>query len=249
MSIFLSFRLRLPTLLLATVLSCVAASRAADGVLSTLDPREVAPSAIAQPQAASPPGLQGVPGTPYSISNPGGQTVVIPYRASSAQPAPFSSSDTVDAVTTAAAGDVVILSDPAGTDDPSNWAAVFRFLNPNDPTGADGLLADDVEGFDTSNVGSGGFANFKLFPNTIYLADVASGDTGRAGMYEELGLGGNGILPGQTAIFYYTVDVTGSGGTGPGGGSVPEPSTFLLIGLGGGALIAGRLRRYGRARA
>ena len=172
-----------------------------------------------------------------------------PYRASSAQPAPFSSSDTVDAVTTAAAGDVVILSDPAGTDDPSNWAAVFRFLNPNDPTGADGLLADDVEGFDTSNVGSGGFANFKLFPNTIYLADVASGDTGRAGMYEELGLGGNGILPGQTAIFYYTVDVTGSGGTGPGGGSVPEPSTFLLIGLGGGALIAGRLRRYGRARA
>ncbi len=225
---------------------CVNAVQAGTADLATSDPGLFSLASVGKPHAVTPAVANG-PGTPYSFSNPGNETIIIGYNASSAQPAPVSSSNALG-ITTVVAGDVVFLSNPAGTDDPSNWAAVFRFLNPNDPTGANGLPANEVEGFDASNAGPDGFANFQLFPDTIYLANVDDLPSGHIATSSEIGDGSNGLLPGQTAIFLYTVDVTGSGVTGPGGGSVPEPSTFMLIGLGVCALIAGKLRHRGRAR-
>ena len=144
----------------------------------------------------------------------------------------MSASNSFD-ITNVVAGDVVMLRDPAGTDDPSNWTAVFRFLNLNDPMGADGLPADEVEGFDSTNTGPGGFGSFQLFPNTIYLADTQNSSTNHTAITEEFGPD-QGILAGQVATLFYGVSVN-SVGTGPGGGgNVPEPSTWaaVLLGLG-----------------
>jgi hypothetical protein len=187
-----------------------------------------APAAFVQPLAVSTGTFTDIPGTPSSFMNSGDETVIIGYTAVSAQPALISDSN-IFGITSSVAGDIVMLIDPAGSNDPSNFSAVFRFLNPSDPTGTKGLAADEVEGFDTSNVGPGGFASFSLLPNVLFLADAPTGPGRHDAVASEFGPDG-GILAGQLGTIIYDIDVTG----------VPEPGTLALAGI---AVLGPLLRR------
>ena len=71
---------------------------------------------------------------------------------------------------TATPGDFILLNDPAGGSNPTNWVAVVRFFNPADLTGTNGLAATYSQAFFATNFGGAGFAGLKLFPNTNYVA-------------------------------------------------------------------------------
>ena len=215
-------------LLAAAMLPCLAVARAGEADGSAAGPGMLSCAAARQPSAVSPEPYINLPGTPSTFNNPGGQTIVVGYNVYSARPAPVSGSSIFN-ITSTAAGDIVMLRDPAGSNDPSNWVAVFRFLNLDDPTGALGLSANEVEGFDASNVGPGGFTGFRLFPNTVYLADTERPPSSHFTFASELGTGGNGLFVGQTGTLVYTV-------------TIPEPATWLELLAGAGA-IAGVLRR------
>ncbi|HTB85261.1 MAG TPA: choice-of-anchor tandem repeat GloVer-containing protein [Candidatus Sulfotelmatobacter sp.] len=111
-----------------------------------------------------------IPGTPltYTGSNPGG--------------AVFISNDSVFGIgpikggtpgafvtLTAEAGDLIVLTDPAGGNNPTNWAAVARFFNPSDLTGTNGLAATETEAFFATSLGGSGFTGFQLFPNIDFI--------------------------------------------------------------------------------
>lgn len=215
-------------LLAVALLPCLDTSRAAGVDGSAFDPAQVDVASSGQPQAVTT-DFTNAPGTPYPFTNPSGSTLIIGYHANSAQPAPVKGNNLAFDISRVVSGDIVFLLNPAGSNDPSNWAAVFRFLSPADPTGAQGLPADQLEGFDTGNTGPGGFAGFKLFPNTVYVADSYTPTSGHIATATEVGNGSNGLLAGQTAIFIYTVNV-------------PEPATWLEL-LAGSGIIAGVLRR------
>ena len=177
---------------------------------------------------------QIAPGTPISWTDPGGSVVVIDELASSPDPEPIIDGSVASFdITTAVAGDIIFLTDPNGGNDPSNWGAVLRFLNPNDPTGSLGLAATDIEAFVPGNAGPNGFADFTLFPNAIDAANPTDGGSeGYSGTLTEFGPA-DGIPAGQTASLIYT--------------AVPEPGTTTLLNLGVTMLTIGagarRLRR------
>ena len=150
-----------------------------------------------------------IPGTPLTISgsNPGGNTLV-------SQDVVFGSGPieggTPDAFTTlyAMPGDLILLTDPAGGNNPTNWAAVVRFFNPADPTGTNGLAATESRAFFSTNFNGDGFAGLELFANTDFISagsiDTTNGVTQIATTDTVFGPAGI-VLAGQTYITVLTV--------------------------------------------
>ena len=222
----------LTLVLLIAAMPSLTASRVFGLDALSLDPA-VVESALAPPTQF----VQGVPGTPNAVDDPGGSTIVLSYNAASPDPEPIPSENTptVTGITSVFAGDIVFLADPNGGVDPSNWAAVLRFLNPNDPTGSLGLAATDEEAFFADNVGPGGFAGFSLFPNavTAYNSTPDEPVNNYLGFLTEFGPEG-AISASQTADFIYGVK-----------DAVPEPGTRALLALGMiGLTISTRTRRF-----
>ena len=102
---------------------------------------------------------------------------------------------------TATPGDLILLIDAGGGNNPTNWAAVLRFFNPADPTGNNGLAATISQVFFATNYGGTGFAGFQLFPNTDFIPAITintvNGITTVGGTFEEFGPAGI-FLAGQT---------------------------------------------------
>jgi hypothetical protein len=117
-------------------------------------------------------------------------------------------------------GDVIFLTDPFGGTGIANWAAVLNFFNPADLNGQQGLAATEYQTFCGANVPNG-FANFSLFPNTVYISSLSSGVSVVEAQYTEYGPVG-GILAGQQAI------MTLYAASQP----APEPSLLGLSALG-----------------
>jgi hypothetical protein len=184
-------------------------------------------------------GPAGIPGTPATPTGTLGQTIIFqegvmeltvtPTNASaSGSNYSYTASSTIP-------GDVILLADPAGGDAPSNWLAVAQFFNPSDPTGAQGLLSTEQEGFFARDF-AGGFTGFSLLPNVYYFAapgEAASGTYMVAtATYEQFGPVG-AVQGGQIADTILTVS-----------GNVPEPGAAGMVALGAAVLIiAARCRR------
>ena len=130
------------------------------------------------------------------------------------------------------AGDIVFLANASGGDDPSNWAAVLRLFNPDDPTGQEDLPATESIAYFPDV--PGGFGSFQLFPNYNFQYG-GDGTVGRPRIpYQYTSLqvtfGPNeGVLPGQTADILYSA-------------ASPEPGTLSLLVL-GGTMFALKIRR------
>ncbi|HEV2691761.1 MAG TPA: choice-of-anchor tandem repeat GloVer-containing protein, partial [Verrucomicrobiae bacterium] len=105
-------------------------------------------------------------------------------------------------------GDVVLLKDPDGGNDPTNWAAVARFFNPADPTGTNNLAATDSQAFFANNYNGAGFAGFQLFPNTSFQPASSvisvSNSFEITSTYTVFGPSG-AIIPGQSALNVLTL--------------------------------------------
>jgi uncharacterized repeat protein (TIGR01451 family) len=147
--------------------------------------------------------LAAVPGIPLDWTDPGGALIVTDAGDGfGVQPVQFN----LDTNDTAIPGDVVMLIDPSGGISPTNWEAVINFFNPVDPTGAQGLPATESQTFFGGNVPNG-FANFALFPNTVYLtnASIVAGSSALATTSQFGPIGG--IPPGQFDINIYTAIV------------------------------------------
>jgi uncharacterized repeat protein (TIGR01451 family) len=147
----------------------------------------------------------GPPGTPtLDYNNPGGDIITIlegggigvqlitNYNNSS-----FS----------AFAGDVVMLIDPNGGNNPTNWEAVMNFFNPGDPTGSNGLAATEYLTFFPTNAGPDYFANFPLLPNVIYVPVIQTNADGSITAGSTVFGPAGGILSGQEAIIVYTAAI------------------------------------------
>jgi uncharacterized repeat protein (TIGR01451 family) len=129
----------------------------------------------------------GIPGTPYAgfwnplvflntngLANSDAANANITNTVQSIQSS-FSADYDGNYPSNAIPGDVVILLDPNGGTNTSNWGAVVRFFNPGDPTGTNGWAATHDRAFFPADVGAGGFANFKLFPTvTFFTGSIGS---------------------------------------------------------------------------
>ncbi len=212
--------LRLLSVALLTTTPCVATH----GVVVSLPPTTDEPV---------PPGYSvGAPGTPFALANPGTTTIVITEGTDFPVPRPVS--DTANyVITNVAIGDVIFLLDPARGQARSNWSAVLRFLDPDDPTGAEDIQATEDQAFLARDMGPDGFANFTLFPNVLYAQNTSSSDP--ANYYAtntEYGTAG-GIRAGQTAIFLYHASDS----------AIPEPGATAILVLSGVGLAAGTYLR------
>jgi hypothetical protein len=190
--------------------------------------------------------LVPVPGTPAAgAPNPGGSSIIYvegggvgvqPIIDTAFSPDPYS----------VTAGDVVILSDSAGGDAPSNFAAVIDFFNPADPTGALGLAGTEYETYYGGNAGAGLFSSLPLSANTIYAPQgsvvAAPGDLD--GLYYQFGPAG-GIEAGQEALLVF---LAAPQPPAPTVSTVPEPSTWLLMILGVAMCGAVLRRKWGLQR-
>ncbi len=103
-------------------------------------------------------------------------------------------------ISTAVPGDLVLLADPNGGTARSNWAAVARFFNPDDPTGEHGLAATADQGFVPAEFGPAGFANFTLLPQVTYLSQTTVTDGQVYGFYTQEGPD-EGLYGGQGGNF------------------------------------------------
>lgn len=177
------------------------------------------------------------PGTPTTNwINPGTQTLIIGESVDTGiQPIDVAGAGT--SFSNTIPGDVVLLTNPNGGTNTSNWAAVVSFFNPADPTGTNNLAAIDDQAFFPVN-GSNSFLNFLLLPNTLYIPEgTTNADGSIIATYTEFGPVA-GILAGQQAIFS-TIAY-------PYASPVPEPGTVGLMGLGSAALALGVWRRRKR---
>jgi uncharacterized repeat protein (TIGR01451 family) len=154
----------------------------------------------------------GPPGTPASnYNNPGGTVLAFPIGGGIGVQ---SVTNTVffSANTTVLAGDVVFLRNPINGNNPTNWAAVLRFINPADPTGTNGLAATEYETYFQTNASPNSFAGFSLLPNVDYLP-IASTNADGSITADAVVFGPVGaIISGQEAIIVYTASIQPSAG-------------------------------------
>jgi len=150
------------------------------------------------------------PGTPIAWTNPGGSEIFTYALVIGGKPRPIEVGEYGgSAATTSQPGDIVLLTDPTGGNNPTNWAAVARFFNPADPTGSNGLAATSSQAFFPTNASpNNGFAGFQLLPVVFYLPEgtvtTNGGITNIITRYAEVGPAG-GILAGQTNEVTLTV--------------------------------------------
>jgi uncharacterized repeat protein (TIGR01451 family) len=110
-----------------------------------------------------------VPGTPMAgWSNPGGNFVVTYSLILVGAPSPIQVGAGANPATNGQPGDIVLLVNPNGTIDSTNWAAVVRFFNPGDPTGTNGLPATYSQVFFPTNFSSN---SFRLFPVVSFIPE------------------------------------------------------------------------------
>jgi len=153
---------------------------------------------------------QGIPGTPVSTNwNPGGATVLLGEGGGiGVQPILYFS-----VPFTATPGDVVMLIDPNGGTNTSNWKAVVNFFNPSDPTGTNGLVATEYQTFFPTNAGPNYFANFPLFTSVAYVPIASTNADGSiTANYEEYGPSAGGFYVGQKGIIILTASIQPSTG-------------------------------------
>jgi hypothetical protein len=179
-------------------------------------------------------GPAGIPGTPAGPAEDDGSVVVFQEEVMELTVTPPNATGGSYSASSTIPGDVILLADPAGGDALSNWVAVAQFFNPSDPTGAQGLLATEEEGFFARDF-AGGFADFSLLPN-VYYGQNGGGSSGTdmvaVTTYEQFGPVG-AIPAGQSGITILTID-----------GNIPEPGAASMVALGAAVLIvAARCRR------
>jgi hypothetical protein len=195
---------------------------------------------LAAPNLASADDFQDPPGLPVAgTPNPGTRTTVV-QEGGGIGVQPITNGLSQIPITTLP-GDIVLLSDPAGGDASSNFAAVVNFFNPADPTGTLGLEATEYQTYFGGNVGANTFANLTLFHNTIYIAQdpavegfLPAGDIG--GDLDVFGPDGF-VISAQLA----TLEITAAPQPPVVTATVPEPITISLFGA--GLVGAGALRR------
>ena len=108
------------------------------------------------------------PGTPVAWTNPGGQSVVTYSLLLAGAPSPIQVGEGANPATNGQPGDIVLLVDPNGGTNPTNWAAVARFFNPGDPAGTNGLPATYSQVFFPTNFNSN---SFRLFPDASFIPE------------------------------------------------------------------------------
>jgi uncharacterized repeat protein (TIGR01451 family) len=144
--------------------------------------------------------VDAVPGTPIAWANPGGATVITYSTILVGAPSPIQVGDAVDPATNGQPGDFVLLVDPNGGTNSTNWAAVARFFNPSDPTGTNGLPATYSQVFFPTNFSGN---SFRLFPDVSFIpegtATTNNGFTSIVTFCKEYGLA-DAILAGQENI-------------------------------------------------
>ena len=178
-----------------------------------------------------------IPGVPVAgTPNPGSPTVIF-QEGGGIGVQPITTTATGSNPISTTPGDVVILSNSAGGDVPSNFAAVVDFFNPADPTGVLGLNATEYQTYYGGNVGTNTFADLTL-TNAIYVSEAPSsdfpaGDIG--GTFDVFGPSGN-ILTGQLGIF-----LVAAAPQAPLISAVPEPATWTMMIVGFG-FVGGTLR-------
>ena len=148
----------------------------------------------------------GPPGTPVSgFRNTGGQSIIVEIGGGiGVQPI---INVLFSANATAFAGDIVFLINANNGNNPTNWAAVLRFINPGDPTGTNGLAATEYETYFQTNAGPNYFAGFSLLPNVDYLP-IASTNADGSITADAVVFGPVGaIIAGQEAIMDYTASI------------------------------------------
>jgi len=148
----------------------------------------------------------GPPGTPVSgFRNTGGQSIIVEIGGGiGVQPI---INVLFSANATAFAGDIVFLINANNGNNPTNWAAVLRFINPGDPTGTNGLAATEYETYFQTNAGPNYFAGFSLLPNVDYLP-IASTNADGSITADAVVFGPVGaIIAGQEAIMEYTASI------------------------------------------
>jgi uncharacterized repeat protein (TIGR01451 family) len=150
----------------------------------------------------------GIPGTPYAVISPTNATLFLRYLIGiSAQPLLLNYDNMTPASTNALwtnaiPGDVVMLNNSNGGNNPTNWLAVARFFNPADPTGINGLPATKQQAYFWANLGSTGFTGFNLLPNSVFSASTTNSDGSQIeAVLTEMGQPTGGIKAGQLAIF------------------------------------------------
>jgi uncharacterized repeat protein (TIGR01451 family) len=175
---------------------------------------------------------QGIPGTPVSTNwNPGGATVLLGEGGGiGVQPILYFS-----VPFTATPGDVVMLIDPNGGTNTSNWKAVVNFFNPSDPTGTNGLVATEYQTFFPTNAGPNYFANFPLFTSVAYVPIASTNADGSiTANYEEYGPSAGGFYVGQEGIIILTASIQPSAFavtiTSPTAGQVVSNAAFTVTG-------------------
>jgi uncharacterized repeat protein (TIGR01451 family) len=185
----------------------------------------------------------GYPGTPYAgaWNLPVAQTIVIGISAGSGiQPVQTSiigvnelAPTNAPQATNAIPGDIVLLLNPSGGNNPTNWAGVVRFFNPNDPTGTSGLAATEDQAFFPAQSGSNSFANFNLFPNVVFFPSTTDPNGNLTHTYTEIGFPTAGIQGGQTAIFVLvasnsSADLSLSASISPTGAEVGQDLVYSI---------------------
>jgi uncharacterized repeat protein (TIGR01451 family) len=180
----------------------------------------------------------GPPGTPVSgFNNRGGESIIVEIGGGIGVQS-ITNAILFSANATAFAGDVVFLRNPNGGTNPTNWAAVLRFVNPGDPTGTNGLAATEYETYFQTNAGPNYFAGFSLLPNVDYLPIASTNANGSIEASTDVFGPVGAILAGQEAIIAYTASIQPSPFAGPPGtpaSGFNNPGTpTVVIGIGGG---------------
>ena len=192
--------------------------------------------------------IPGAPLTSSSQGNPGGNLVVESGAVFGTGPIQEQFNGPIpNSTLTAEPGDLIVLANPNGGNNPTNWAAVVRFFNPSDPTGTNGLAATYSQAFFATNFGGSGFANFTLFPNTDFVTvntiNTINGVTTIAFTDSIFGPVGSVVLAGQEDIIVWTVispftDLSLRASAAPEPVTVGNPVTYSLTVSNSGALTA-----------
>jgi uncharacterized repeat protein (TIGR01451 family) len=179
-----------------------------------------------------------IPGTPTTgWNNPGGQTVFISEGGGiGAQPLTNGSGPLP-----VTSGSVVLLIDPNGGTNISNWKAVVDFYNPNDPTGAQGLVATNYITFFQSNAGPGYFAYTVLMSNVAYVPIATTNADGSVTAHIDVFGPVGGILAGQEAVITLTAAVQPS--VGPPSVTIASPTAGQVFGNLQGFAVSGTWSR------